>query len=142
MTNNRQGNYRKDVQVLTNDPAHKEITFSVQANILETFTVTPGYVDFGQVPVGTQKNIEITLGNNGSEPIVIKELRINPAESLRVTPQSRLPLKPGEKKLLTLTLLAGKSPGIMDGSILIRTGSGHVPLDKTIYVRAEITALR
>lgn len=137
VTNNRRGNYRKDMQVLTNDPANKEITFSIHATILETLAVTPAFVDFGQVPVGAQKVIEISLSNNGQEPITIKELRANPAESLRINPQPNVSLKPGGKKQLPLTLLAGKTPGIMDGSILIKTGSERVP-DKTIYVRAEI----
>lgn len=127
--------------MITNDPANKEITFSVQAIILETLTVTPGYVDFGKVPAGAQKVVEINLSNNGSETITIKELSATPAEALRINAQPKLSLKPGEKKQLPLTLLAGKSPGIMDGSILIKTGSARIP-DKTIYVRAEITGLQ
>ena len=125
----------------TNDPVNTEITFSVQAIILETLAVTPGYVDFGKVPAGTQKTVEINLSNNGSETITIKELSATPAQSLRINAQPKLSLKPGERKRLPLTLLPGKSPGIMDGSILIKTGSARIP-DKTIYVRAEITGLQ
>jgi len=141
VTKNLRGNYRKDIQVLTNDPAGKEITFSIQANILETLAVFPIYVNFGQVPAGTQKVVEISLSNNGKEPITIKDVRANPAESLRINPQKKLSLKPGEKKQLSLTLMAGKSPGIFDGSIHIKTNSALLP-EKIIYVRAEITGLQ
>ena len=141
VTKNLRGNYRKNIQVLTNDPAAKEITFSIQANILETLAIMPAYVNFGQVPVGAQKVVEISLSNNGEEPITIKEVSANPAERLRINPQPKLPLKPGEKKQLSLTLMAGKSPGIFDGSVHIKTDSALIP-EKIIYVRAEIADLQ
>lgn len=141
VTKNLRGNYRKNIQVLTNDPAAKEITFSIHANILETLAIMPAYVNFGQVPVGAQKVVEISLSNNGEEPITIKEVSANPAERLRINPQPKLPLKPGEKKQLSLTLMAGKSPGIFDGSVHIKTDSALIP-EKIIYVRAEIADLQ
>ena len=125
--------------MLTNDPASKDITFSIQANIQETLAITPVYVNFGRVPAGEQKVIEISLSNNGTEPITIKMLRVNPAESLRISPQHQLSLKPGEKKQLSLTLLAGKTAGNMEGSIFMKTDAAHLP-EKTLYIRAVITA--
>lgn len=138
-TKNLRGAFRKDIQVLTNDPANKDITFSIQATIQETLAITPVYVNFGRVPVGEQKVIEISLSNNGTEPITIKSLRANPAESLRISPQQKLILNPGEKKQLSLTLLAGKTAGIIEGSIFLKTNAAHLP-EKNIYIRAEIIA--
>ncbi|HQP30868.1 MAG TPA: hypothetical protein PLB81_06030 [Deltaproteobacteria bacterium] len=140
-TNYRRGSYRKDIQVLTNDPANKEITFSIQATILETLSALPAFVDFGRVPVGARKAIDISLSNNGAEPIVIRQVRVSPAEHLRISPPQGFSLNPGEKKQLSLTLLATLTPGTMNGSVLIMTDTAHLP-EKNISVRAEIITHR
>ena len=140
-TDHRRGTFRKDIQVLTNDPANQEITLCIQATVLETLSALPAYVDFGRVPAGARKVIEISLSNNGSEPIMIKKLLASPAESLLISPPKRFSLKPGEKKQLALTLVAAQRPGIMDGSVLIKTDTANLPA-KNIYVRAEIVGAR
>ena len=140
-TTHRRGAYRKDIQVLTNDPVNKEITFSVQATILETLSVMPAYVDFGRVPAGARKVIEISLRNNGSEPLMIKKLIASPAESFHISPPKSFSLKPGEKMQLALTLTASQRTGIIDGFLLIKTDTENLP-EKSISVRAEIAGSR
>lgn len=127
--------------MLTNDPANKEITFSIQATILETLSAMPAYVDFGRVPTGARKVIEISLSNNGSEPIMIKKLIASPAESLFISPPKSFSLKPGENMQLALTLMAAQRPEIMNGTVLIKTDTANLT-EKSISVRAEIAGAR
>lgn len=137
MTTNLRGTYRKDIEVVTNDPERKEITIKVQANILETLAIMPAYVNFGQVKAGEKAVSQISLTNNGPEPITILQIRATPAELLSISPQQKTTLKPGEKKQLVLTLASGKTTGMVEGSVLIKTNLPRLP-EKTIYVRAEV----
>jgi hypothetical protein len=136
MTNNLRGHYHKDIEIVTNDPTQKDILFTIQANILETLVIMPAYVNFGQVKAGEKAVIEISLSNSGSEPLTVKQITTTP-DTLSINPLQKLSLKPGEKKQLVLTLLPGKSPGIIEGTVKFKTDLDRLP-EKIIYVRAEV----
>jgi hypothetical protein len=46
-------------------------------------------------------------------------------------------IKPGEKKTLLLTIISGKEPGVIEGSIFLRTDLKQMP-QKLIPVQVEV----
>lgn len=135
------GKYKKDIEIITNDPETKDLTVTIQATIRETLSITPAYVNFGQVRQGSNYVMEIVIANNGKDQVILSRIIANPTEQLTVSPRQRLTLKPGEKKRFMLTFIPGKYRGIVEGSVLIKTDLERMP-EKTIYVRAEVVAGR
>lgn len=135
-TSMRTMNYRKDIEVVTNDPTKANLTLTVLAHIQELLAVQPYFLNFGQIKQGSKGAGEITLTNNSKNPITINQITANPAELVTFSPRNNITLKPGEAFRVSVTFPSGKGPGIVEGSILIKASSG-IP-DKTIFVRAEV----
>jgi hypothetical protein len=131
------GRYKKDIEIVTNDPERKDIAYTVQANIMEILSFMPSYVNFGQVKQGSNYVMEILIANNGKEPVTITQIEANPAEHLTISPHQRFSLKQGQKKRLMLTFVPGKERGRVEGSVLIKTDMLRLP-EKTIFVSAEV----
>ena len=127
--------YRKVIEVVTNDPAQNNITLTVLANIQEILSVSPAFLNFGQVKAGAKGIAEIVIANQGKNPITITQIKTNPAEQLTISPRQRFQLKPGDTQRLTVAFLPGKRAGNVDGSVIIKA-SPNIP-DKTVFVRAE-----
>ncbi len=136
-TYNMRGNFKKEIEVLTNDPDKKNVTFIVEACIQEVLSIKPEYISLGQIKPGSKYQQIITINNSGKEPVSISEIEVTPAEHLILSPQEKMVIKPGEKKTLLLTLISGKEPGVIEGSIFIRTDLKQMP-QKLIPVTAEV----
>jgi HYDIN/CFA65/VesB-like, Ig-like domain len=129
--------YRKEIQLVTNDPLKPHITFTILANIHEILSTTPAYVNFGQVKPGSKTTKEFTLVNTGKDPIKISQIVANPASQMTISPRKRVTLKAGGQIHLMVTFTAGKNPGIVNGSILIKSDLSSLP-EKPIFVQAEV----
>jgi hypothetical protein len=129
--------YQKNIQLVTNDPLKQRITFTVLVNIHEILSTTPAYVNFGQVRPRSKKTKEFTLVNTGKDPINISQIVVNPASQMTISPRKRIKLKAGDKIRLMVTFTAGKNPGIVNGSILIKSDLPSLP-EKPIFVQAEV----
>ena len=66
---------------------------------------TAARVDFGAVPVGAQKTLELPVTNQGTAPLTLVDVWTEGA-AFTVTPKQAL-LQPGETKNLTITYTAG-----------------------------------
>lgn len=132
-------NYRKDIEVVTNDPAKANLTLTVLAHIQELLAAQPYFLNFGQIKQGSKAKAEITLVNYSKDPITITQITTKPADLVTFSPRNGFTLKPGEMQRVSVTFASGKGPGIVEGSILIKASSG-IP-DKTLFVRADIVQL-
>lgn len=135
-TSMRTMKYRKQIEVVTNDPIQANLTLTVLANIKELLSVQPYFLNFGQVKQGSKGTAEITLANNGKDPIAVTQLTANPVEQVTISPRNRFTLKPGDTQRVIATFTPGKAIGHVEGSIIIKASPG-IP-DKTVFVRAEI----
>jgi hypothetical protein len=132
---------KKDIEVSTNDPEKKDIIFTVQATIVEDLVFIPVFVNFGLVKQGSNFIMEIVLSNNGQDPVTITQIQTSPSDMLSISPCQRFTLKQGAKQRFVLTFTPGKSPGIIEGSVLMKTDKPGIP-EKNLSVRAEIVANR
>lgn len=135
--NMRTMKYRKEIELVTNDPDQKGITLTVTADIQEILSITPAYLNFGPIKPNSRNAQEIIVANHGRYPIVLTEITANPQPQMTIAPRRRTILKPGGSLRLLLTLTAGRNPGFMEGSVVIKTDLPALP-EKTIFVRGEV----
>lgn len=136
-TYNMRGSFKKGIEVITNDPEKKNVTFIVQAFILEVLSIKPEYISLGRVKTGSKYQKAITISNSGKEPVSIYDIELSPLEHLALSPNGKMVIKPGEKKTLLLTIISGKEPGVIEGSIFLRTDLKQMP-QKLIPVQVEV----
>lgn len=136
-TINRKGAYRREIMVGTNDPAHKEIRLSVAAQILETMSIEPQYIDFGPVKNGSIYKRELIITNNGRESFTIMGTACEPAGVVAISPSlNKITLKPGDESTIEVTLAPSARTGLIEGRITILIDRRAIP-DKIVFVRAE-----
>ncbi len=136
-TYNMRGSLKKGIEVITNDPDKKNVTFIVQAFIQEVLSIKPEYICLGRVKTGSKYQKAITIKNSGKDPVSIFDIEVLPAEHLTLSPMNKMVIKPGEKKTLLLTINSGKEPGVIEGSIFLRTDLKQMP-QKLIPVQVEV----
>ncbi len=136
-TYNMRGSFKTGIEVITNDPDKKNVTFIVQAFIQEVLSIKPQYISLGRVKTGSKYQKAITIENSGKEPVSIFDIEVLPAEHLTLSPKNKMVIKPGEKKTLLLSIISGKEPGIIEGSIFFRTDLKQMP-QKLIPVQADV----
>jgi len=135
-TINRRGAYKREIMIATNDPARKEIRLSVAAQIFESLSIVPQYIDFGTVEQGSTYKREVVISNTGRETFMIADVTINPAGAVAITPSpQKLTLKPGEKKAFEVALTPSARPGGIDAQITILTDRKTIP-EKKVFLRA------
>lgn len=137
-TYNMRGSFKKGIEVITNDPDKNNVTLIVQAFIQEVLSIKPEYISLGQVKTGSKYQKAITVENSGREPVSIYDIELSPPEHLTLSPNEKMVIKPGEKKTLLLTITSGKEPGVIEGSIFLRTDLKQMP-QKLIPVQVEVT---
>jgi len=137
-TYNMRGSFKKGIEVITNDPDKKNVTLIVQAFIQEVLSIKPEYISLGRVKTGSKYQKAITIENSGKEPVSIFDIELTPSEHLILSPMNKMVIKPGEKKTLLLTIISGKEPGVIEGSIFFRTDLKQMP-QKLIPVQVEVS---
>jgi len=109
------------------------------ATIIENLSINPGFINFGVIPVKTTQNVPVKITNNTKAAMVVRSLEVNPSVNLSINPNRNITFKPGESKQLTLKFDAGKDPGFIQGSIVVKTNMPNFP-DKVVSVNAEVIA--
>lgn len=138
-TKYRKGDFRREIKIETNDPGKKEVLLSVSAKVIETLSITPQYIDFGQVKRGSSSKRTIQIANNGKEPFTFLNIEITPSGIAVIAPSlDNVILRPGNKKSIDVTLTPQKSAGLLEGALSIKTNSKLIE-GKKIHVRAEVT---
>jgi hypothetical protein len=130
--------YKKNIEVTTNDPNKSTFKLTVLATIRESLSIIPQYVNFGSVPTNTKLNMPIKITNKDKNNVTITLINVNPAANFSISPKNII-IKPGETKELLLKLDSGKNPGVIEGSVLIKTNLPNIP-QKTIPVGAAVIA--
>lgn len=139
-TINRKGNFKRDVSIETNDPALKEVVLSISANIFETLSILPPYVDFGRIKKGSMNKQDILIANTGKAPLTILGIATDPAGMIAIAPAlHRATVKPGDKKSLTVSLTPQERTGFIGGTISIKTDRAIIA-EKKIHFRAVVDA--
>ena len=131
--------YKKDIVVTTNDPNKSTFTLTVHATIRESLSIDPQYINFGSVSANAKLNMPIKITNKDKKNVTITLITVNPAAKLSISPNKNIIIKPGKTKDLLLKLDSGKNPGIIEGTVLIKTNLPNIP-EKTLPVRAEVIA--
>lgn len=121
------GDLRKDILVETNDPEKKSLIFTVQGRIYPLLTIEPLVIVFGKVRPGTTPSKGFALANKGKTPVVIPLIETDPPARLKASPQGKITLQPGERKVFTLTLDPGKVAGDIVGALIVRTTLEKLP---------------
>jgi hypothetical protein len=131
--------YKKDIDVTTNDPSKGTFVLTIHATIREILSITPQYINFGRVATKSKYNMPIKVTNKGKGNVTITVIDVNPVVNLGISPNKNIIIKPGKTKDLLLKLDSGKDPGIIEGTVLVKTDIPNLP-EKTIPVRAEVLA--
>jgi hypothetical protein len=121
------GSYQKDVLIETNDPEKKEIHFTIRATVQEILSITPHSIIFGRVKTGSSETREISITNNGKEPVTISQIEINPGVDITISPQGKTILQPGQTLKVTATFKPGKDLREINTLILIKTDIKKLP---------------
>lgn len=136
-TINRKGAYKREIMIGTNDPAQKEIRLSVAAQILETVSIVPQYIDFGLIKQGSISKKNILITNTGRKPFTIVNIESEPAGIATITPTlKQVTLKPGDKRSIEVSLGPPSRPGLIEGVVNIKTDRKDIA-EKIIFIRAE-----
>ncbi len=131
--------FKKEINVTTNDPGKNAFVLTIKAIIREMLSITPSFINFGNVSINSQYNQPIKVENKGKGNITITIINVNPAVNLSVSPEKNILIKPGKTKDILLRLDSGKKPGFIEGTVLIKTNIPSLP-EKIIPVRAEVLA--
>lgn len=131
----RSGYEQKDVRIITNainSPHHVLFEAYIHKNMPKnraTFDYNFGnlslntdFIDFGNLPLGTQSQSRIKIKNDGDSTITIED--INTSNKITSQPATPFKIKGGETQPLTFTLVSHGSPtelGIYEGEINIRS---------------------
>ncbi len=121
------GELKKDILVETNDPEKKNLIFTVRGKIYPLLTIEPRVIVFGKVRRATAPSKDFALANKGKTPVVIPLIETDPPARLKASSQGKITLKPGERKVLTLTLDPGKGAGDIVGALIVKTTLEKLP---------------
>lgn len=91
---------RKTVTVVTNDPDTPVTTFIVYGVIVDSFTIEPAPVEFGEIEPGTSPELPVIVRAQDTEPVRAAEVTIS-ADMIRV---ERHPEKEVDDVVAALTL--------------------------------------
>lgn len=139
-TVNRKGSYKRDIKIVTNDPAKKEVLLSITGNIIETISIVPQYINFGKVKKGSINKKEIMIANTGKEPFTILYIDTDPKGIAAIAPSLiNVTLRPGDKKKLEISLSQTPDVGYIQGTVNIKTNKKNLNGNK-IIIRAEVSA--
>lgn len=139
-TINRKGNYKRDIKILTNDPAKKEFLLSIMGNIIETISIVPQYINFGEIKKGSTNKKEIIIANTGKKPFTILYIDIDPKGVAAIAPSlNNVTLRPGDKKKIEISLNQTTGNGYLQGTVSIKTNKKNLNENK-IIIRAEINS--
>lgn len=110
-------------------------TVNVQGTCgLRSFSLTPGSLDFGNVMIGSSKDLTTTLRNTGTEPLSVLGFTLSDTAYTVVsqTPSAGSPLSldPNATSVVTvrMTCPAGTSPGAHAGTLEVIATAGAGPL--------------
>ncbi|MBN1635717.1 MAG: DUF1573 domain-containing protein [Deltaproteobacteria bacterium] len=112
---------------------------NVLANIVETLSLDPRYINFGKIKKGSQNQQEILITNKGKSLIAITEISVKPEGLARVSPRDECTLGPGEFKKLVLSINPTKNKGSVYGTLSFHTNLEYLP-QNSIRFRAQIIA--
>ena len=133
----QRNSYKKDIVVTTNDPNKSTFTLTVLATIRESLSIDPQFINFGSVSANAKLTMPIKITNKGKENVTITQISVNSAADLSISPNKNIIIKPGKTKDLLLKLDSGKNPGMIEGSVLIKTNLLNIP-QKTLPVSASV----
>ena len=127
----------KQIKIQTNDPEAGLVKVTMEAKILEVFSVAPRLVNFGKVHQGTTHSRPLTVKNKGKDPITISKITAKPGTMIVVSPANAFTLSPGEERHFEITFNPGSSKGHTGGYISLFTDIEYLP-KKIVRIRALV----
>ncbi len=131
------GLVRKSIQVISNDPAHGEVSLSFEAEVVQEIMPSTNTVFFYDLQRSSPKKATVRLASGNGQPVQVKQTKAPGAPYLRATAKSE-----GNDALLEIELdgrklSSGKQRGV--DSLTVLTTSDKMPVI-TISVQWELKA--
>jgi hypothetical protein len=115
------GDYKKTIEVETNDPDMQILRLTIKVKIQEILSIVPMDVNFGTVKTGSVNKRMITLANKGKEPLKITAISANPSNMLSVFRQGSSKISPGESISVEIQFQAGPPTNFFFGTMHVET---------------------
>lgn len=117
------GELRDQVTLVTDDPANPFIPVLVDAKIETDYTINTELVDFGTLPPGGRRTINVVV--RGKQPFMIEKIE---SEKTANVFEVRLPRDPRETHVLPLTVIAPTDSGILREEFTVTIAGSSEPL--------------
>ncbi len=127
----------KNIRVETNDPESGLVTFTLKAQVVETFKVAPRLVNFGKILQNQTSVRELVCENRGGKPVRILSVETKPPTLLSLGEQAPFVLNPGQSRKIAVKLSSGSSEGYVHGYVRFKTDLEFLP-EKVVRVRADV----
>ena len=134
---NMRGDYTKNIEVETNDPAMPVLKLTMNAKIVEVLSIVPMEIDFGPVKVGSINKKMITITNKGKEPITITSISANPSNVLFVSQQGKVKLDAGKSISVELRYQPTQIDKFFFGLFHVETDQENIKT-KDARIRAKV----
>lgn len=136
---NMRGDYTKNIEVETNDPAMPVLKLTMKAKIVEVLSIVPMEIDFGKVQVGSINKKMITITNKGKVPITITSISANPSSVLSVSQQGKMKLEPGKAMSVELRYQPTQIDNFFFSLFHVETDQENIKA-KDARIRAKVVA--
>ena len=136
---NMRGDYTKNIEVETNDPAMPVLKLTMKAKIVEVLSIVPMEIDFGKVQVGSINKKMITITNKGKVPITITSISANPSNVLSVSQQGKMKLEPGKAMSVELLYQPTQIDNFFFSLFHVETDQENIKA-KDARIRAKVVA--
>jgi hypothetical protein len=116
---NFRGAVHKTVTVNSNDPAQPQILIQFEGTVVENVVVTPEYLWFQDVEVGTKNTRLLTIANEGKEALLLKTFSSD-LKGLTLT-LPREPVQPGASVQLPVVFTPAEAAPVLAQRMTITT---------------------
>jgi len=133
------GDYSKDIEVETNDPAVPVLKLTIKMKIVEVLSIVPGEITFGTVKPGSMSKRTVTITNKGKDPLTITTISVNPSNVFSVSQLGKTKLEPGKSISVEVRLQPSQHTESLFGLFHIETDQPNLQT-KDARIRARVSA--
>jgi thiol-disulfide isomerase/thioredoxin len=129
------GTFKKTIRVTTDDPLNQNATLSVAGLVKHYVTVTPRSANLQQLKPTEEREVKLTLTNNGEEPL---ELTLPKAQIIKSMTAEIVEKEPGKVFELIVRAKPPYQEGRLSGTINVKTNN---PKQADLKIRLAGSAL-
>lgn len=130
------GDVIKTIYLYTDDPLRPVTQLYLRGNVQPEIMQDPERVDLGHLQPEVEKEVLVTLTNQGKEEITFPSIQVTAPELQAELSSDVLP--PGKAIQIRIKALPGEGKPRLSGYVLVKTSSSHVP-ELRIPVHGTVT---